>query len=36
MPPDKQYHRQVKAGQEYEAMILQKKMLVVEDNEKTE
>ena len=33
MPPDKQYHRQVKAGQRYETMISQKKILVVEDNE---
>ena len=33
MPPDKQYHRQVKAGQGYETMISQKKILVVEDNE---
>ena len=33
MPPDKQYHRRVKAGQGYETMISQKKILVVEDNE---
>ena len=33
MPQDKQYHRQVKAGQRYETMISQKKILVVEDNE---
>ena len=33
MPPDKQYHRQVKTGQGYETMISQKKILVVEDNE---
>ena len=33
MPPDKQYHRQIKAGQRYETMISQKKILVVEDNE---
>ena len=33
MPRDKRFHRRINAGQEYEAMILQKKMLVVEDNE---
>ena len=33
MPQDKQYHRQVKAGQKDETMISQKKILVVEDNE---
>jgi len=33
LPPDKQYHRRVKAGQGYETMISQKKILVVEDNE---
>ena len=33
MPQDKQYHRQGKAGQRYETMISQKKILVVEDNE---
>ena len=32
----KRLHRRINAGQEYEAMILQKKMLVVEDKEKTE
>ena len=36
MPRDKRFHRRINAGQEYEAMISQKKILVVEDNEKTE